>query len=148
QSGDEVAYLPPVSGGSADAWVEVTEQEISTDAVLRAVRRADCGAVVLFLGTVRDNFQGMAVLGMEYEAHAALAYHAMQEIVDKARREWPLGAVAVVHRIGRLQLCDVSVAVAVASPHRAAAFEAGRFIIDTLKQTVPIWKCELLEDGA
>lgn len=144
--GDEVAYLPPVSGGGG-AHVAVVEAPIDVAAVLGAVQRNECGAVVLFLGTVRDNFRGLDVTGMEYEAHRALAEHGLADIADEAQRAWPVGAVSVVHRIGRLEVADVSVAVAVAGPHRTEAFEAARFIIDRLKETVPIWKRELLRDG-
>ena len=149
--GDEVAYLPPVSGGSdgpGAGRVEVVDAEISTDEVLRSVRRPDCGAVVLFLGTVRNNFQGHSVVGMEYEAHPVLAFHALTEIAGEARARWPVKAVSIVHRVGKLALGDISVAVAVSAPHRAEAFEAGRFAIDRLKETVPIWKREFLKDGA
>lgn len=145
--GDEVAYLPPVSGG-AGPWVAVVESPIDVAAVLASVARNDCGAVALFLGTVRDNFRGVPVLGMEYEAHRLLAEHGLSEVVEAAFRRWPdVRAASVVHRIGRMGLGEVSVAVAVASPHRPEAFEASRFIIDRLKETVPIWKRELLPDG-
>lgn len=158
---DEVAYLPPVSGGSGtssdtdggaasgrgDNFAAVVEGAISIDRVLRSVRRGDCGAVVLFIGTVRDNFQGRRVIGMEYEAHPILAEHALNEVISEVRKRWPLREIRVVHRIGRLEVGDISVAVAVSAPHRPAAFEAGRFAIDRLKETVPIWKKELLEDG-
>lgn len=144
--GDEVAYLPPVSGG-APPQVAVVDDPIDVAEVLRSVQRPDCGAVVLFLGTVRDNFQGLAVRGMEYEAHRAMAEHGLAEVAEAARSAWPLGAVSVVHRLGRLDLNEVSVAVATSAPHRPAAFEAARFIIDRLKETVPIWKRELLEGG-
>lgn len=144
--GDEVAYLPPVSGGAGDL-VAVVESPIDIEAVLGSVRRDDCGAVVLFLGTVRDNFRGLAVLGMEYEAHRILAEHGLSEVAEAARRTWPVRALSVVHRIGRLDLGDVSVAVAVAGPHRPEAFDAARFVIDRLKESVPIWKRERLQDG-
>lgn len=147
REGDEVAYLPPVSGGRGTSVVTLTDGVISVDSVLSAVKRHDCGALVLFLGTVRDNFQGVAVVGMEYEAHRVLAEHALAAVVEEATTKWDVGAVAVTHRVGRLDLGDVSVAVAVAAPHRAAAFECGRFLIDRLKETVPIWKREILENG-
>lgn len=149
QNGDEIAYLPPVSGGAGpDPEVAVVSDPISVDAALAAVRRPDCGAVVLFLGTVRDNFHGQRVVGMEYEAHAVLAEHAMGEIVAEARRRWPVGGIRVVHRVGPMAVGDVSVAVAVSAPHRPAAFEAGRFAIDRLKEVVPIWKREFLDEGS
>lgn len=145
-AGDEVAYLPAVSGGSGPL-IAVIEEEISIDRVLSSVRRHDCGAVVLFLGTVRDNFQGNAVLGMEYEAHLTLAEQTLRDVAAEAQARWPVKSVSIVHRVGHLALGEVSVAVAVASPHRAEAFEAGRFAIDRLKEIVPIWKKEHLEDG-
>lgn len=160
EAGDEVAYLPAVSGGAPEpdtvtlaatgplGMVRLQEGPVSTDEVLASVRRTDCGAVVLFLGTVRDDFQGQQVTGMDYEAYGPLAEHAMTEICEQARTRWPIRAVSVVHRVGALALGDISVAVAAAAPHRPAAFEAGRFIIDRLKEVVPIWKREHLADGA
>lgn len=145
-AGDEVAYLPPVSGGASED-VAVVDGEISVDALLRAVRRSDCGAVVLFLGTVRGTFQGEPVEGLEYEAHRALAEHALAAIAAEARRRFEIRAIAATHRIGRLAVGEISVAVAVAAPHRPAAFEAGRYAIDRLKEEVPIWKRELLTSG-
>jgi molybdopterin synthase catalytic subunit len=148
KAGDEVAYLPPVSGGAPDAHVEVTERELSIDAAVRFVKRPHCGALAVFLGTVRNNFQGSPVLGMEYEAHRVLAEHALADVVAQAQARWPAGAISVTHRIGRMEIGDVSVVVAVSTPHRSEAFEAARFIIDTLKHTVPIWKKEFLANGA
>lgn len=158
--GDEVAYLPPVSGGAGPAHrhdfavappavphIALVEGEISLDGVLASVRRPDCGAVLLFLGTVRDSFRGKAVLGMEYEAHKALAEHMLIEVAAEAQQRWPVRAVSIVHRSGRMAVGEVSVAVAVAAPHRPEAFEAGRYLIDRLKEYVPIWKKEFLEDG-
>lgn len=148
QPGDEVAYLPAVSGGAPTGIVRLQSDPVSTDEVLASVRRPDCGAVVLFLGTVRNDFQGQPVTGMDYEAYGPLAEHAMAEICEQARAQWPVRAVSVVHRVGPLALGDISVAVAAAAPHRPAAFEAGRFVIDRLKEIVPIWKREHLADGS
>jgi len=146
--GDEVAYLPAVSGGAQTGYVAITEEPISVDQVMASVRRDDCGALVVFLGTVRDNFQGRRVVGMEYEGHGTLAEHSLAELAETARRQFEVAAVSIVHRLGNLTLGEISVVVAVSSPHRASAFEAGRFAIDEIKKIVPIWKREFLEDGA
>ena len=106
------------------------------------------GAVCLFVGVVRNQNRGRTVLHLEYEAYEDMALPLMIEIAAEARRRWPVTAVRLVHRLGRLEIGDASVAVAVASPHRAEAFAAGRYLIDTLKATVPIWKKEYYADGS
>ncbi|MBI4276863.1 MAG: molybdenum cofactor biosynthesis protein MoaE [Armatimonadetes bacterium] len=142
--GDEVVLIPPVSGGDDVALVE---GPIAVDDVLRRVGHPLAGAVVLFLGTVRDNSRGLRVDHLEYEAYQALALTEMNRLVEEARARWPLVKTAIVHRVGRLEVGEVSVAIAVSSPHRGEAFEAGRFLIDSLKQRVPIWKKEVWESG-
>ena len=133
---------------SADStWVRITDDEISVDEVLRAARRPGCGAVVLFLGTVRDSFRGKAVIGLEYEAHRALAERMLADVGAEALARGAQ-AVALVHRLGPMEVGDVSVAVAVASPHRPEAFTAGRYASDRLKALVPIWKREVFADGS
>jgi molybdopterin synthase catalytic subunit len=116
-------------------------------AALSAVSPAD-GALALFTGVVRNENAGRAVLHLEYEAYEEMALTEMETIADEARRRWPITAIRIVHRLGRMAIGETSVAVAVASPHRAEAFEACRFAIDTLKRTVPIWKKEFYADGA
>jgi len=108
---------------------------------------AQDGAACTFVGVVRDHNAGRAVTHLEYEAFEEMALPLLQEIAAEARRRWPVTDVRIVHRLGRLEIGEASVAVAVASPHRAEAFEACRYAIDTLKQTVPVWKKEHFEDG-
>jgi molybdopterin synthase catalytic subunit len=106
------------------------------------------GAVAVFLGTVRDHNAGRRVLFLEYEAYPEMAEAELRRIGEEARGRWPVSRVGVVHRTGRLEIGEASVAIVVASAHRAAAFEACRFVIETLKRTVPIWKRESFEGGA
>jgi len=106
------------------------------------------GALCLFAGAVRNHNAGRDVLYLEYEAYEEMALPLMDEIADEALRRWPIGDVRIVHRLGRMEIGEVSVAIAVASPHRKEAFEACRFAIDTLKSRVPIWKKEFFADGA
>lgn len=106
------------------------------------------GALCVFVGTVRDLNRGRRVLRLEYEAYESMALPLMEEIAAETRRRWPVTAVRIVHRLGALAIGDASVAVAVASPHRDEAFAACRYAIDTLKQTVPIWKKEFYADGS
>ena len=120
--------------------VRLTREAIDFAAVTEAVRSPHCGAVSLFLGTVRDITGDEVTEFLDYEAYPPMAEKKMAEIEAEARSRWTLGEVALVHRVGRLGVGEISVAVAVSAPHRAAAFEACRFAIDTLKQVVPIWK--------
>jgi molybdopterin synthase catalytic subunit len=106
------------------------------------------GALALFVGVVRNEHAGRSVLHLEYEAYESMALSEMQAIEREARRSWPITEIRIVHRLGRMEIGEASVAVAVASPHRREAFEACRFAIDTLKKTVPIWKKEFYADGA
>ena len=149
--GDELCLFPPVSGGAAERrpdWIEVTTEPLSELAVARAVEQPAAGALALFSGVVRDQTGGRRVKFLEYEAHGPMALAKMQEIGAAIRSRWPaITRIALVHRIGRLEIGESSVMIAVSSPHRAQAFEACRFAIDTLKETVPIWKKEHFEDG-
>lgn len=142
--GDRVALLMPVSGGTL---IELVREPIRLEALLDAVRDPGTGAVVLFLGTVRNHARGRQVQRLEYEAYETLARAEMARIAAEVATRW--GArIAIVHRLGSLEIGEVSVAVATAAPHRREAFDAGRFAIDTLKQTVPIWKKEIWAEGA
>jgi molybdopterin synthase catalytic subunit len=125
----------------------LTEEPIDFAALTESVRSTDSGAVVLFLGTVREMTDGRRTTALDYEAFGPMAESKLSEIEAEARRRWPIDRIAVVHRVGRLELGEVSVAVAVSSPHRGEAFEAARYLIDTLKETVPIWKKENWDDG-
>lgn len=147
--GDELCLFPPVSGGSGDAdWIEVTTEALSERAVADAVGDPGAGAVALFSGVVRDQTGGRRVKFLEYEGHAPMALAKMGEIAAEIRARWPgTLRVAMIHRIGRLEIGESSVMIAVSSPHRHAAFAACHFAIDTLKETVPVWKKEYFEDG-
>ncbi|MBI4447219.1 MAG: molybdenum cofactor biosynthesis protein MoaE [Acidobacteria bacterium] len=127
--------------------IQIVDKPIETDPILRAVDSGEAGAIVTFSGTVRNNARGKQVTYLFYEAYPELAGTELEKVRKEALRRWPLVNVAIVHRIGRMEIGDCSVFIAVSSPHREAAFEACRFVIDTLKVTVPIWKKEFYEDG-
>jgi len=169
--GDEVGLLPPVSGGSsgndndndndnhsdsdndndhADAAPEVriVRQPIDAEAVLARLKRPSDGALVIFDGIVRDNTRARRTLYLDYEAYEAMALTQMKSLATNAATRFAIRGAAIVHRLGRLQIGETSVLIAVAGPHRGPAFDACRWIIDTLKKTVPIWKKEYFEDGA
>jgi molybdopterin synthase catalytic subunit len=144
----DVAVIPPVSGGGEDeAMVEITSEPIDVAAITARVRSNRAGAVCLFLGTVREMTAGRRTIRLEYEAYPAMASRRIAALLDEARARWPLVAAAVSHRVGLLDLGDVAVAVAVSSPHRAEAFEACRWLMDSIKHDVPIWKKEEWDDG-
>uniref|UniRef100_A0A7C4QR51 Molybdopterin synthase catalytic subunit n=1 Tax=Schlesneria paludicola TaxID=360056 RepID=A0A7C4QR51_9PLAN len=125
----------------------LTHDPIDYAALTEAVRSAQAGAVVLFLGTVREMTEGRRTVALDYDAYPEMALRQMEALERQARARWPLTAVEVVHRLGHLALGEISVAVAVSAPHRHQAFEAGRFLIDELKAVVPIWKKENWADG-
>ena len=127
--------------------IRLTTEPINYAALTEQVRRNDCGAVALFLGTVRELTAERQTLALDYEAYPAMAEKKMAEIEGETRERWPVGEMAMVHRLGHLKLGDVSVAVAVSCPHRSQAFEACRFAIEEIKKTVPIWKKEVFEGG-
>lgn len=144
--GDEVALLPPVSGGAAAARVQ--SAPLSMDALLAQVRDASCGGVVTFTGIVRNHSRGQRIEWLEYEAYVPMAEQELAKVAAEAARRWPEVRLALAHRVGRLDIGDAAVMVAAAAPHRAQAFEACRFAIDTLKETAPIWKKEFAEGGS
>ena len=123
------------------------QEPIRTEGLIESVRTDDAGAVALFVGTVRDHNEGRRVLFLEYSAYPEMAEAEMVKIEAEALARFDVSRVATVHRTGRLEIGEASVAVVVASAHRAAAFDACRFVIDRLKQTVPIWKKEFFEGG-
>ncbi len=149
KDGDEVAWMPPMSGGNGgtDALPLLTREPIDIGALSRQVEGDKHGAVVTFAGNVRDNARGLRVLHLEYEGYAPLAEKQLLSLVQQAQERWECEC-AVQHRLGRLEIGECSVAVAVASPHRGEAFEACRWLMDTLKETVPIWKREYFEGGS
>jgi MoaE-MoaD fusion protein len=157
--GDEVALLPPVSGGSDSSrspsspsspahQISLTREPIDAAALLAATKQPEDGAAVVFDGVVRNHTRGRRTLFLDYEAYEEMALTQMRELAADAGRRFEVHAITIVHRLGRLQIGDTSILIVVASPHRGAAFDACRFLIDTLKKTVPIWKREHFEDGA
>ncbi len=127
--------------------IQLTSQPIDEAALLAQVRSSAAGAIVLFLGTTREFTAGKQTASLAYECYAEMAEKKLAELEAEARQKWPLVECAIVHRLGLVPLAETSVAIAVSSPHRAAAFEAGQWLIDTLKQVVPIWKQEQWTDG-
>lgn len=125
----------------------LTTEPIDYAALTEAVRSDQAGAVVLFLGTVREFTHGKQTSALDYEAYPEMAQAKLAELEAEARRRWPILNVTLVHRLGHMELGDISVAVAVSCPHRHQAFDAGRYLIDTLKEVVPIWKKENWADG-
>lgn len=125
----------------------LTNDPIDYHALTESVRSNQSGAVVLFLGTVREMTAGRQTTALDYEGYPQMAVAKMTEIENEATSRWPINKVAIIHRLGHLELGDISVAVAVSCPHRNQAFEAGRFLIDELKVRVPIWKKENWADG-
>ena len=145
---DELCLFPPVSGGSGVDRYQVVTAPLSPDAVAAAVDDPGAGGVVVFSGIVRNETGGRPVKYLEYEAHAPMAEAKMREIGDAVHARWPgVKRVAMLHRVGRLEIGESSVLIAVSAAHRGDAFEACRYAIDTLKRTVPVWKKEHFEDG-
>jgi len=155
--GDEVAFLPPVSGGSTEGPPEATggrgrhvamvDVVIETASVVKAIKGPEDGAAVVFEGIVRNHTRGRRTRYLVYEAYAEMALKQMEELAERALAEFKIRDVALVHRLGRLEIGETSVLIVVASAHRTAAFDACRWLIDTLKRSVPIWKKEYFEDG-
>lgn len=137
---------PPASG---DDWVALSDEPLPVETALAWAVRPDCGAQVLFSGTVRDSAEGReGVTSLEYEAYAGQVEPRLSAIARQGRARWPtLGRLALLHRVGHLELGQCSVVVVASAPHRPEAFEAARFFIDTLKATVPIWKKETWDGG-
>jgi molybdopterin converting factor subunit 1 len=150
--GDEVALLPPVSGGADDATVApivaLTREHIDRDALVAALQQPGDGAVVVFDGIVRDNTRGRKTLYLDYEAYEEMALDQMQKLAREAGERFAVDRVGIMHRLGRLEIGESSIVIVVTSAHRAAAFDACRWLIDTLKRTVPVWKKEHFADGA
>ena len=146
--GDEVALLPPVAGGSgAEKRCTLSQDPLDEAEIVKRVSALDTGGIVTFVGTVRDHARGHAIEFLEYEAYPEMAEREMEKIADEAAARWPGTRVAIAHRVGHLEIGDAAVVIAACAPHRAEAFEACRFAIDTLKVTVPIWKKEVAVDG-
>jgi molybdopterin converting factor subunit 1 len=159
KSDDEVALLPPVSGGSSAKassgppqelrhYASIIRDPIDTQSVLDCIKQGEDGAAVVFEGIVRNQTRGRRTLYLDYEAYEEMALRQMEALAGQALKEFKIHDVALVHRLGRLEIGETSVLIVVASAHRAAAFDACRWLIDALKRTVPIWKKEYFEDGA
>ncbi len=161
REGDEVGLLPPVSGGTAGAanisdeneeerpfFTALTRETIDAEKLVAAAKHGEDGAVVVFDGIVRNNSRGRQTLHLDYEAYEEMAAKQMDELAREARNRFGVRQVTIIHRLGRLVVGETSVLIVVASAHRAQAFEACRWVIDTLKKTVPIWKKETFVDGA
>ena len=144
--GDEIALLPPVSGGAGTC--SLSTEALSEAEVRARVAGPDTGGIVSFIGAVRNHARGSAVDHLEYEAYPAMALGEMEKIAREGRRRWPGTRIAIAHRTGRLEIGEAAVIVVAASAHRAEAFDASRFAIDTLKERVPIWKKEVTPEGA
>jgi molybdopterin converting factor subunit 1 len=151
-SGDEVAFLPPVSGGQQTAVTpdnfQLVRDVIRSAEIVDTLKAPEDGALVVFDGFVRNNFRGKQTLYLEYEAYEPMALAKMREIGAQIRAKFQIHRLAIVHRLGRLEIGETSVLIAVSSAHRSAAFDACRYAIDTLKRSVPIWKKEYFAGGA
>jgi molybdopterin converting factor subunit 1 len=163
KSDDEIALLPPVSGGSEGETpseqpagrrrygverASIVRDPIDTRGVLEGIKQGEDGATVVFEGVVRSQTRGRRTLYLCYEAYEEMAPRQMEELAEQALKQFQVRDVVLVHRLGRLEIGETSVLIVVASAHRAAAFDACRWLIDALKRTVPIWKKEYFEDGA
>jgi molybdopterin synthase catalytic subunit len=148
RDGDEIAFMPPVSGGTGEDFFRVTRERIPMQELAEALKAPEDGAVVVFEGIVRNHSHGRRTLYLEYEGYEPMAIHKMEEIGGESREKFPIDRLGMIHRLGRLEIGETSVAIIVTSAHRRAAFEACRYAIDRLKQIVPIWKKEYFEDGA
>lgn len=157
--GAEVVWLPPVGGGSAGAdagadagapgvvLARLTPEPLQPALLLSRVSAPSCGGIVGFVGEVRAEDEGRAVRALTYDAYTAMAQAQLEAVAAEAARQWPAARIALEHRTGRLVVGEASVAIAVACPHRADAFECCRFLIDRLKEAVPIWKREEAAEG-
>lgn len=146
--GDEFVVIPPVSGGAPGRLFRVSPDPIDPREAEAAVADPGSGAVVTFTGNVRDNARGESVSALDYEAYAPAAEKMLERIADEIEERWGLRRVAIIHRVGSLQVGEASVVIAVSSPHRDAAFDACRHAIERLKEIVPIWKKEHYAGGA
>jgi molybdopterin converting factor subunit 1 len=146
--GDELALIPPVSGGAGKMHFRMTTDVLDPREAERIVADPATGATVTFTGTVRDNARGRAVRALDYEAYAPAAEKMMAKIGDEIRERWGIDRIAIIHRMGLLEVGEASVVIAMSSAHRDEAFDACRYAIERLKEIVPIWKKEFYEDGA
>jgi molybdopterin converting factor subunit 1 len=149
QEGDEIAIIPPVSGGSPlPPMVEISHEPLSIEAVTAKVIHPNHGASLSFIGTTREWTHGKRTTLLEYEAYEPMALKTMQQIADDIHQRYEGALCAISHRLGSVSISEISVIIAVSAPHRNAAYEASRYAIERLKQIVPIWKKEIWEDGS
>jgi molybdopterin synthase catalytic subunit len=152
KASDELALLPPVSGGEAGPAealrYTVTTETLSVQDVTAMVIAPDHGATLTFTGTTREWTQGQRTVHLEYEAYVPMAVKTLRQIGDEIAQRWPGAQTAIAHRIGKVDIAEISVVIAVSAPHRDACYEASRYAIERLKQIVPIWKREVWEDGS
>ncbi len=148
KEGDELVFIPPMGGGTPiEPVIQLTREPLDRGALVTAVSYPSVGGIVVFEGVVRDNARGKQVRYLEYDAYEEMAMEQIRTIIAEAQQRWGVERVAVAHRFGRLEIGEASIIIVVASPHRSEAFDACRYIIDTLKRTVPIWKKEVTTDG-
>jgi molybdopterin converting factor subunit 1 len=148
--GDQLAVLPPVSGGEAESRdiIEITREPIDIAGLRARLLEGNSGAVVIFDGVARNNTKGRRTLYLEYEGYEQMARRTMEQIGREVHERWPINRVGIIHRLGRIDITESSVVIVVTSAHRKVAFEACHYAIDRLKKIVPIWKKEYFEDGA
>jgi MoaE-MoaD fusion protein len=150
KDGDELAVIPPVSGGAIGerhGLVALREEPLDATAIADRIRATDDGALVVFQGIVRGHSRGKQVRALVYEAYGSMAQRQMEQLAEEARRRWPILDLTIVHRTGTLHVGETSVVIAVAASHRGEAFDACEWLIDELKHTVPIWKKEVYTEG-
>jgi len=128
-------------------YVHITNSPIDTQMVIDLVKTDSSGAVNVFIGTVRNSTKNKEVVALEFESYESMAIKEIDKIINEAKKRWPINEMAIYHRVGALAIGDVPVVIAVSTPHRRQGFEACQFAIDTLKETVPIWKKEIFADG-
>ena len=147
--GDELALIPPVSGGTDRDWLEIHSDPIDPAAAIRFASNPDAGGIDIFLGTTRTQTgEGdRTLMALDYEAYTFMALSQFEKMAEEARRKWPVIKIVILHRTGRVAVGEPSVVVAVSTPHRAEAFEACRWLIDSIKAEVTIWKKEVWSDG-
>ena len=127
--------------------IQITEEQLNVEEAIQQVSYDACGGINIFIGTVRNLTEGRKVLHLEFEAYPAMAIGELKKIVEQAKREWGVFEMAIQHRIGKVKIGEAAVVIAVSAPHREASYAACKFAIDNLKNTVPIWKKEIFEDG-
>lgn len=145
---DEIALIPPVSGGEEISFFDITSEPLDIHTVTSKVLDPDHGATLTFVGTTREHTNGKRTVKLEYEAYTPMALKTMEQIRTEIESRWPHARLAISHRIGTVEIGDSSVIIAVSAPHRTECYEASRYAIERLKQIVPIWKKELWEDGS